>query len=97
MERGVEVVLVHHGNDALELPFDVDQVFASNCKIVTSCLALDPVISQHEESDIFLSNDSHWNEGGHRAASEQIVKHLQQYHAAPLSTVRNDAKVDETH
>lgn len=89
MERGVEVVLVHHGDHVYEVPFDVDQVFASVCEIVTSCLALDPVTSQYEKSDIFIS-DGHWNEGGHRVASEEIVKHLQQQHAVSVSTARNE-------
>lgn len=79
--RGIDVILVHHGDHVFDLPFDVDQVFAETCTLVTSCLGLDPAISRHDKGDVFLS-DGHWNEGGHRVAAEQIVKHLQEHYAA---------------
>jgi hypothetical protein len=74
-DRGIDVLLIYHGNDVFDLPFDVDQVFEASCALVTSCLGLDPVMSQYDEADIFLS-DGHWNEGGHRVAAEQIAQHL---------------------
>lgn len=79
--RGIDVILAHHGDDVFDLPFDVDQVFDASCTLATSCLELDPAMSRYEEKEIFLS-DGHWNEGGHRVAAEQIVRHLQQHHAA---------------
>jgi hypothetical protein len=78
---GIDVILVHHGDDVFDLPFDVDQVFAASCALVTSCLSLDRATSQYEKADIFLS-DGHWNEGGHRVAAEQIAKHLREHYAA---------------
>lgn len=95
MDRGVDVVLVYFGGDVCtwlrvcELPFDFDQVFASACKLVTSCLALDPVMSKYEKSEIFLS-DGHWNEGGHRVAAEQIAQHMQQHHFALDNVLAED-------
>ncbi len=86
--RGTDVLLVHHGDDVFDLPFDIDQVFEASCALVTSCLGLDPVIAQYDEADIFLS-DGHWNEGGHRVAAEQIVRHLKERYAAVTAAMIN--------
>lgn len=88
VQPGVEIVLVHHGDDVYELPFDVDGVYTMSCRLVTSCLALDPVIARHERHEVFLS-DGHWNEGGHRIAAEEIVRHLraQQSRSQPGNAV----------
>jgi len=74
-EKGVDVLIVHHGDDVFDLPFDVDAVFERTCKHVTSCLALDPFTDPLPEEEVFLS-DGHWAEGGHKVAAEQISDHL---------------------
>lgn len=88
-DRGVDVVLVYHGRDVFNLPFYANQIFASSCELVTTCMSLDLATSQFERSEIFLS-DGHWNEGGHRVAAEQIVQHLQQHYANLDELHRND-------
>ena len=75
IRRGVEVVLVHHGDDVFELPFDLDSVFAQTCTRVTSCLALDPHTDPLPREEVFFS-DGHWAEGGHAIAAEHIGDHL---------------------
>lgn len=77
-EKGIDVVLVHHGDHVFELPFDVDAVFEKTCRHVTSCLALDPYTDPLPEDEIFLS-DGHWAEGGHAVAAEHIGDHLAGY------------------
>lgn len=77
-ERGVDVVIVHHGDDVLELPFDVDAVLKKTCRHVTSCLALDPYTDPLPEEVVFLS-DGHWAAGGHAVAAEHISDHLAGY------------------
>jgi hypothetical protein len=75
LERGVRVVIVHHGDRVFELPFDVDAMFASTCEEVTGCVALDPVLGALPREAVFLK-DGHWNAGGHRLVAEQIANYL---------------------
>jgi len=75
IERGVLVVLVHHGDRVFELPFAAADVFAATCPAFSGCLALDPTIARHGREEIFL-NDGHWAVGGHRLAAEEIASHL---------------------
>lgn len=74
-DKGVDVLIVHHGDDVFELPFDVDTVFERTCRQVTSCLALDPFTDPLPEEEVFLS-DGHWAKGGHKVAAERIGDHL---------------------
>ena len=71
LERGVRVVLAHHGDQVFELPFDVAAMFAEVCPALTGCLALDPASALRPRDEIFF-NDGHWEAGGHRLAAEQI-------------------------
>jgi hypothetical protein len=71
LERGVHVVVVHHGDRVFELPFDVAQMFAEVCPALTGCLPLDPATATRPRAEIFL-NDGHWAAGGHRFAATQI-------------------------
>lgn len=87
-KKGVVVVIVHHGDDVFELPFDVDAVFEKACRHVTSCLALDPHSDPLPEDEIFLS-DGHWAKGGHALAARHIGDHLAGYVVDPRT-----AKVD---
>jgi hypothetical protein len=73
--RGVEVVIVHHGDAVFELPFDVDAMFASTCPAVSACLARDEALAGVPHDEVFLE-DGHWAAGGHRIAAEQIAFHL---------------------
>jgi hypothetical protein len=75
LDRGVRVLIVHHGDRQFELPFDVDAVFASTCDEVTGCLALDPVFGALPREAVFLQ-DGHWNAGGHRLAAEELARYL---------------------
>lgn len=75
LDRGVRVVIVHHGDRQFELPFDVDAMYASTCSDVTGCLALDPYLSALPRPAVFLK-DGHWNARGHRLAAEQIARYL---------------------
>jgi hypothetical protein len=71
LERGVHVVLVHHGDQVFEMPFDVPAVFGAVCPALTGCLALDPATAARPRQEIFL-HDGHWAPGGHRLAAERI-------------------------
>jgi hypothetical protein len=74
--RGVRVVIAHHGDAVLELPFDVDAMFARVCPAVSGCLALDEALADHPRGEVFLA-DGHWAPGGHRIAAEQIGSYLE--------------------
>lgn len=74
-EKGVDVLILHHGDDVFELPFDVDAVFERTCKHVTSCLALDPSTDPLPEQEVFFS-DGRWNKSGHMIVAERIGDHL---------------------
>lgn len=74
MSRGVVVVIVHHGDSVFPMPFDIDDVFAEACALVSSCLALDPVLEIHR-TELFLK-DRHWNAAGHEIAGRLIAAHL---------------------
>jgi hypothetical protein len=76
LERGVRVVVVHHGDRQFDLPFDIAAMWASLCSQVSGCLALDPKLSGLPRDAVFLK-DGHWNAGGHRLAAEQIARYLQ--------------------
>jgi hypothetical protein len=75
LERGVHVVLVHHGAEVFDLPFDVAEVFAQVCPALSGCLDLDPATAARPRQEIFL-NDGHWAAGGHRLAAERIGDYL---------------------
>jgi len=75
VQRGVVVVIVHHGDRVFELPFDVAAMFERTCLAVTGCLALDEVLAGHPREEIFLE-DGHWAAGGHRIAADQIAAYL---------------------
>ena len=81
LDRGIKVVIAHHGDRVFDLPFDLADVFTSACTYVTSCLALDPALSEHPRTEIFL-NDGHWADGGHQVAADQIIRHLSALMAA---------------
>jgi hypothetical protein len=90
LDRGVRVVIVHHGDRVFELPFDVDATYASLCDQVSGCLALDPHLTALPRDAVFLK-DGHWNAGGHRLAAEQIARYLQS-HPWPASGPRTAAQ-----
>jgi hypothetical protein len=75
LERGVQVVIVHHGDRQFDLPFDIDAMFAATCSEVTGCLALDPYLNPLPREVVFLE-DGHWNAGGHKLVAEQITRYL---------------------
>jgi hypothetical protein len=75
MARGVLVVIVHHGSDVRELPFDVGAIFERICPAVSGCLALDEALAGQPREQVFLE-DGHWAAGGHRIAGERIAAYL---------------------
>jgi hypothetical protein len=76
LARGVLVIIVHHGDTAFELPFEVAEVFARSCPGVSGCLALDDALASRPRDEVFLK-DGHWAARGHRIAAREIAAYLQ--------------------
>jgi hypothetical protein len=93
LDRGVRVVIVHHGDRQFDLPFDIDAMYAALCSQVSGCLALDPKIGALPRDAVFLK-DGHWNAGGHRLAAEQIARYLQA-HPRPVPGPRTAAQTPD--
>ena len=75
LARAVLVIIVHHGDTAFELPFELAEVFARTCPGVSGCLALDDALASRPRDEVFLA-DGHWAVGGHRIAAREIAAHL---------------------
>jgi hypothetical protein len=93
LDRGVRVVIVHHGDRQFDLPFDIDAMYAALCSQVSGCLALDPGLGGQPRDAVFLK-DGHWNAGGHRLAAEQIARYLQA-HPQPASGPRTASQTPD--
>ena len=75
-ERGVAVVIAHHGDGILKYKLDVRDVYAKLCVGPGYwCVELDSALDAQQERSVFLP-DGHWSAEGHRVVAETLSRHL---------------------
>ena len=71
-DRGVEVIVAHHGDEVVELPFDVEVFFAGLAEEHLTIIDLDEALDWSAEAAGYLG-DGNWNAAGH----ERVAKWLE--------------------
>ncbi len=70
--RGVEVVLAHHGDAVVELPFEPDPFYAAFAALGFDVVPLDETLGARGEAPCYLA-DGHWNAEGHARVGRRLA------------------------
>jgi hypothetical protein len=74
-DRGVAVLLAHHGDRVPELGVDLAPFFDRLCRSGFRCAALDDALGAPPRRSSFQA-DGHWNGDGHRVVAEALARSL---------------------